>query len=122
MPTLLFRLNGVPDDEADEVRALLRDSKIDFYETHAGRWGISLGGIWLRDVDGDRAEPARSLIEDYEQERTGRAREAYDEQRRSGRHETLVQRLLSDPLKVIAVFAIVLGVLYLSLMPFIGLR
>jgi len=122
MPTLLFRLNGVPHDEADEVRALLRDSKIDFYETHAGRWGISLGGIWLRDEDGDRAERARSLIEDYEQERTGRAREAYDEQRRSGRRETLVQRLLSDPLKVIAVFAIVLGVLYLSLMPFIGLR
>jgi len=122
MPTLLFRLNGVPDDEADAVRAVLRDNQIDFYETHAGRWGISLGGIWLRDADGHRAERACSLIEDYEQERAARAREAYDEQRRRGRHETLVQRLLREPLKVITVFAIVLGVLYLSLMPFIGLR
>jgi len=121
MPTLLFRLNGVPDDEADAVRALLRDSRIDFYETPAGRWGISLGGIWLRDEDGDCAEPARRLIDDYQQERTARAREAYDEQRRSGRHETLGQRFLSDPLMVIAVFMIVLGVLYLSLMPFINL-
>jgi hypothetical protein len=121
MPTLLFRLNGVPDDEADAVRALLRDSRIDFYETPAGRWGISLGGIWLRDEDGDRAERARRLIEDYQQERTARAREAYDEQRRSGRHETLGQRLLSDPLMVIAVVMIVLGVLYLSIMPFLGL-
>jgi hypothetical protein len=121
MPTLLFRLNGVPDDEADAVRALLRDSRIDFYETPAGRWGISLGGIWLRDEDGDRAGPARGLIEQYQQERATRAREAYDEQRRSGGHETLGQRLWNDPLKALLIFAVILGVLYLSLMPFMGL-
>ena len=33
MRVLLFKLNGVPEDEADEVRALLADHGIDFYET-----------------------------------------------------------------------------------------
>ena len=33
MPILLFRLNGVPDDEAEDIRALLHDNAIDYYET-----------------------------------------------------------------------------------------
>lgn len=36
---ILFRLSGVPDDEADDVRMLLTDNAIDFYETSAGNWG-----------------------------------------------------------------------------------
>jgi len=32
MPILLFSLRGVPDDEADEVRELLTEQNIDFYD------------------------------------------------------------------------------------------
>ena len=46
MATLLFRLNDVPQDEADDVRQLLTDKGIDFYETHAGfsGWALPLFG------------------------------------------------------------------------------
>ena len=42
MSKLLFRLRNVPDDEADEVRELLTQHSIEFYETGAGNWGISM--------------------------------------------------------------------------------
>ena len=61
MAKLLFRLNGVSDDEANEVRQLLDEAGFDTYETDAGRWRISLAAIWLRnDVEFERA---RALIE-----------------------------------------------------------
>src|SRR5690606_13961933 len=48
---LLLNLRHVPDDEADDVRALLEAVRIDYYETRAGPFGISAGGIWVRDDD-----------------------------------------------------------------------
>ncbi|MEE3087569.1 MAG: DUF6164 family protein, partial [Pseudomonadota bacterium] len=42
MAKLLFRMRDVPDDEAEEVRELLTQNKITFFETFAGNWGISM--------------------------------------------------------------------------------
>ena len=39
MAKILFRLNGVSDDEANDVRELLSNNAIDFYETSPGNWG-----------------------------------------------------------------------------------
>ena len=47
MSKLLFKLRNVPEDEADDVRNLLTTHQIDFYETSAGNWGISLSAIWI---------------------------------------------------------------------------
>ena len=47
MATLLLNLRHVPEDEADDVRALLDANGIAWYETQPSRWGISGGGIWL---------------------------------------------------------------------------
>lgn len=60
MATLIFRLKYVPDEEADEVRQLLIDNDIAFYETSAGRWQISLAGLWVKDKE--QAVRARALI------------------------------------------------------------
>ncbi len=49
MATLVFRLKYVPDEEADDIRQLLFDNDIAFYETSAGRWQISLAGIWVKE-------------------------------------------------------------------------
>lgn len=67
MPTLLFSLRQVPDDEADEVRALLREHAIEFYETPASKWGLGAGGLWTRDAEG--ATRAKTLLTDYQRAR-----------------------------------------------------
>ena len=42
MPLQLFNLRGVPEDEAEDIRQLLDEHEIEFYETSAGNWGVSL--------------------------------------------------------------------------------
>ena len=59
MRSLLFNLQNVPEDEAEEVRALLHENEIRFYETQSGRWRIGLAGIWL--PDGNQKLEAQSL-------------------------------------------------------------
>jgi hypothetical protein len=75
MAILLFSLRGVPDDEAYEVRGLLTEQQIDFYETSAGNWGISMPALWLRDHA--QLAQARELLANYQQQRFLAAREAY---------------------------------------------
>jgi hypothetical protein len=64
MAKRIFMLRGVPDKEADDVRALLSDSDIPFYETPRGNYGISMAALWLSN-DGDE-ERARRIIEEYQ--------------------------------------------------------
>ena len=45
MATLLFRLNNVPEDEAEDVRQLLDDKGFAFYETQAGFFGLGVASI-----------------------------------------------------------------------------
>lgn len=122
MPTLLFRLNNVPEDEAEEVRELLAEYHIRFYETSAGRWGISLAAIWIRDEDEDQLVRAREAIERYQQAREERARADYEASRRAGEHETLASRLIDSPLRSVLYLAGILSVLFFTLMPFVNWR
>lgn len=117
MPILLFRLNGVPEDEADDVRELLATHGISFYETSAGRFGISLAAIWLRDDSGDLAR-ARQLIDAYQDERAQRARSEYAALCEAGRNETLLDRLRLHPLRAVGYAAVILFILWFSLAPF----
>ena len=67
MAVLIFRLNGVSDEEAQDVRDLLSDNALESYETSAGRWGLSVAGLWL--VDENNTVRARELIDAYQLER-----------------------------------------------------
>ena len=49
MSRLLLNLRNVPDDEADDVRALLDSNRIAFHETRPSMWGISAGAIFVTD-------------------------------------------------------------------------
>lgn len=62
MATLVFRLKYVPDEEADDIRQLLTDHEIAFYETSAGRWQVSMAGLWVKDKE--QAEKALALIQE----------------------------------------------------------
>lgn len=119
MAILLFKLNAVPDDEAYDIRMLLTDNDIDYYETSAGNWGISLAGIWLRDQS--QLQQARSLINDYEQTRYQYARAEYDQLRAEGQQRTLVGMLRESPLRFLAYLAVIGLILYLSIKPFLAL-
>ena len=118
MATLLIKLNGAPDDEVEELRQLLNDNVIDFYETDAGRWGISIAALWLS--DDTQLEKARSLIDDYQQQRSLRIRAEYEAQRRAGKHETLLRRFINKPIKFFLYLLLIAVILYLTLAPFIG--
>lgn len=109
---ILFRLSGVPDDEAEDVRKLLMDNYIDFYETAAGNWGVSMPAIWLNDADDyDRA---RSLLDEYQQARTVRMRFEYERLKREGKHKTWLDAVREKPLHYLFHFFIAALVIYLS--------
>ncbi|MGB0866715.1 MAG: DUF6164 family protein [Granulosicoccaceae bacterium] len=111
MPILLFKLNQVPLDEAQEVRDLLHDQQVPFYETSQGFWGFSLGGIWLADDQLHQQSRAEQLIAEYQRQRQQEAREAYQPR-------GLLTAIIEKPLRLV-LLTIVLLVLYFSISPFI---
>jgi len=119
MPTLLFRLRDVPDDEAEEIRQLLTDNTVEFYETSAGNWGISFAGIWLKDEM--RLAEAKALIEVYEKERLIKVRAEYDELAREGRERTMMDVIKENPIRFLIYMAVIALVLTLSIKPFLDL-
>ncbi len=116
MAVLVFSLRDVPEDEADEVRALLARGEVAFHETGAGLLGISVPGLWV----GDQAEVsrARALIDEYQRERSARQRAAFERESRSGDGRTLADLLRQRPGMVLLYVVAVLTVLYLSTVPF----
>lgn len=117
MAIQLFRLRGVPDDEAAEVRALLDSNGIEYYETSAGNWGISMPALWLKDER--QLQQARGLIARYQEERFVRERERYRELKRVGRQRTIVDVIREDPVRFVVYVAVIVVVAYLSMKPFI---
>ncbi len=119
MPAKLFSLHNVPDDEAEEVRELLRSNEIDFHETPAGNWGISVAYIWLHDES--ELEKAKALIDNYQKERLIRAREEYAQLVQAGRRRTIGDVIRENPLRFVVYLAAIAVVLYFSTKPFINI-
>jgi hypothetical protein len=120
MAVIIFRLKDVPEDEAEEVRELLRDNHLGFYETSAGKWGISVAAIWLKDkTEKDRA---RALIEEYQSRKIKKVREEFDRLRTEGDLETFAKRVRRHPLLVILTLLFILLIIYLTVIPFTGMK
>ncbi len=108
MSILFFSLRGVPDDEADDVRELLSANDIDFYETSAGSWGISMPAIWLyRSEDFEKARP---LFDEYQEQRAITQRALYQQLKQQGQHQGFLRHNLKKPLR----FAIYSGAIILT--------
>lgn len=116
MATLLFKLTHVPDDEAEEVRSLLHEHNIHFYETTAGRWRVGLDAIWL--PDDTQTAQARLLIDDYQQARSVRQREAYAELAAKGEAPTFGKMFAAHPIRFMGFVVAIVFVLALSTLPF----
>ncbi|WP_455221467.1 DUF6164 family protein [Kaarinaea lacus] len=117
MPVRLFSLRHVPDDEAQEIRDLLEQNQIDFYETAPGNWGISAGAFWLK--TDERLEEARQIIDVYQQKRAQEARLEYEDLKRAGRQRTLLDNIREKPLQLLLYIAAILFILYVTLKPFL---
>ncbi len=119
MSALAFRLRNVPQEEAEEVRALLEEHDIECYETTAGNWGIAMPGIWV--LDDEDLPRARSLINDYQRQRSETQRQGYEQDLRSGSSITISQRIRSQPLKMAGIILFCLFILYVTINPFLQL-
>lgn len=119
MSALVFRMRNVPEEEADEVRALLDEHRIDWYETTAGSWGIAMPGLWVN----DEAElpRARELINTYQHDRRETQRQNRELERQNGNEVTLRQRISEQPLKVAGIVLFCLFILYVTINPFLRL-
>ncbi len=120
MSKLLLNLRNVPDDELEEVRAMLDEHRIEFYETQPSRWGISYGGVWVTD-DKDIAE-AKRLMADYQSRRQARVRAEYSQAKAEGSAETFMDVLREQPLRVLLTVVAVVVLLGLVALPAYLLR
>ncbi len=112
MAVLLFHLQGVPEDEAAQLRLLLTEGGFDWYETSAGRWGTAVAAVWLRDES--QLQGAKQLLEQFQQQRLEDARLGYEP-------VSFWSHLKASPVRVAGGFLITMIVLYVSLAPFFGL-
>jgi len=120
MAKLLLNLRNVGDDESFEVGQLLDRNGIAWYRTEASPWGISSGGIWLR--DNDDQPRAKALMATYQAERGQRVRDERQAALRAGTAETFGSMLRQRPGFVIAVLLGMLVAAALVLLPFFLLR
>jgi Family of unknown function (DUF6164) len=120
MPVRLFNLRNVPEDEANEVRQLLADNGIDFYETQGSAWGVSAPAYWLH--DNSQLDQARALIDNYQHQRAVTARAAYEQLRREGRAPTWAGNILRHPLQFVLLALLILFILYVTLSPFLRIH
>ncbi len=112
MAKLLFSLRGVPEDEAEEVRELLNSHAVDYYETDAGNWGISMPALWVH--DDETYAIARRLLDEYQHRRFIQQRAYYEQQKRLGRQRTCWHLLPERPLQVILSLGFIAFIVYLS--------
>ena len=116
----LLNLRNVPDDEADDVRAMLDAARIAFYETPPSIWGISAGGIYVKE-NADVAE-AKRLMADYQAQRRSRVRAEREAAVRDGNAETFWTVLRAEPLRVVLTVIAIVFLLGLVALPMFLLR
>ncbi|MDV6344143.1 DUF6164 family protein [Nitrosomonas sp. Is37] len=107
----MFKLRNVPDDEAEEVRELLINHHIDYYETSAGNWGVSMPALWVK--DDNQFRKAKELLDVYQEARSIRIREEYVRLKREGKNKTVLDSMKKNPVLFVAYILIVLTLLYL---------
>lgn len=94
------------------MRVLLSDNGIDFYETSAGVFGISMPGLWLKDEH--QLEKARQLIDEYQQLRQAKARQEYEQ----GTPRTFMDMFKEAPARYISFILAIILICYFMIFAF----
>jgi hypothetical protein len=116
----LLPLRDVPDDEAEDVRGLLREAGIEFHESRSTALGLFAGAIWI--THDEQFDRAKRLFDEYQSKRAQSARAEHAEALRKGEVPGFMDQLRDDPVRVLLVLAGVAFFLGLSLLPFFLLR
>lgn len=116
MAKILFKLRNVPDDEAQDVRKILESNNIEYFETSAGNWGVSLPALWISDTE--HFDRARSLIDEYELDRSMTIKKEYEFSRKKGGTRTMWDSFVENPLRFSLYIALIGVVVLLSLQIF----
>lgn len=116
---LLLNLRHVPDDECEEVLALLSAHHIEHYTTPPGPFGISAGGIWV--CDPDDVPKAKALFDDYQQQRALRVLQEKAKAKAEGRTESLWAYWSQRPGTVVLMLILSVMVLMIFFAPMIQL-
>ncbi len=119
MAKLLFPLRYVPDSEAQAIRELLDENGIEWYETTAGNWGISVAAIWLK--NDAQWEKARACIDAFQHRLGEQSREAYRQQVEQGEAVSVLGLFLRNPFIYLLALAGTALILYFSIKPFVDL-
>lgn len=117
MAQFLFSLSGVTGEEAEEIRQLLTDNEIPFYETGAGFWGTGVAAIWLEN-DADMTL-SRQLLDSYQQQRGDRIRREWQQAKLDQTYRGWLARFKEQPVKMVLFISLAVLVAYLSVSPFI---
>lgn len=113
MAKLLLNLRLATDDEAADIRELLDQHQVDWYETQPGFWGISAGGIWLRDLE--RVVEVKQFLDAYQKQRLARVRAESEAARLAGTAPTFWSALKADPLRMSLQLAAVILLIVLTI-------
>jgi hypothetical protein len=119
MAKLIFKLKSVPYDEADDIKYLLTENQIAFYESPAGNWEISMHALWLNDEA--QYTQAKQLIDEYQIKRSQNMRLETQQKIDQGEYETFIQRLFKKPIQFFVPLTMIIFILYLSIMPFLDI-
>ncbi len=119
MPELLLKLKQVPEDEHQEILALLDENQVEYYETNAGFWGIGLQGLWLR--DSAKLNEVKALLAQYQQQRQERVRGEYEKAREEGTERTLWSTFRQQPMMFVLYLIIIVGLIAITISPFLAL-
>lgn len=110
MSKLLFSLRGVPEDEAEEIKNLLTDNSINYYETSAGNWGISMPALWIKNEE--QLAEAGKLLTDYHLQRAITQRSLYEQLKKEGKHKSFWDIFIANPMQFFIYIIAIFFVLY----------
>jgi hypothetical protein len=117
MAVKLMNLRNVPGDELADIYELLDSNAIEYYETSAGTFGISLAALWLRDES--QLDQAKALLDEYAKQRFLSARTEFENLREAGKARTFGDIARENPLRFVLYIVLVLAVIYFSVAPFV---
>lgn len=112
-------MRDVPDDEAEEVRNLLKTHNIEYFETFAGNWGISMPALWIKNLN--QFDQARALLDGYEKSRAEKMRHDYQEKLQKGEAKSMAQLFLDRPFQFLAYWTLIAVVVFISIYYFFNL-